>query len=33
METKGSLLWSQEPITDPYPVPDKSSPHFRTLSL
>jgi hypothetical protein len=32
MEREGSLPSSQEPATDPYPVPDESSLHLPTLS-
>jgi hypothetical protein len=31
MKPKGSLLFSQEPATGPYPKPDASSPHLPTL--
>jgi hypothetical protein len=31
METEGSLPLSQQPVTDPYPQPDASSPHFPIL--
>jgi len=33
MEPEDSLQCSQQTSTDPYPDPDKSSPHRRTLSL
>jgi hypothetical protein len=33
METEGSLPWSQEPSTGPYPEPDQSSPYHPILSL
>jgi len=26
MELEGSLLWSQQPVSGPYPEPDASSP-------
>jgi hypothetical protein len=29
MEPKGSLSYSQEPATEPYPEPDESSPYFH----
>jgi hypothetical protein len=31
MEPKGSLLYSQEPDTGPYPKPDAYSAHLPTL--
>jgi hypothetical protein len=31
MEPEGSLSWSQEPATGPYPEPDESNPHPQTL--
>jgi hypothetical protein len=31
METKGSLLWQQDPTIGPYPEPDESSPHLSAL--
>lgn len=31
MKSEGSLLCSHEPITSPYPEPDKSSPHSPSL--
>jgi hypothetical protein len=31
MEIEGSLPYSQEPATDPYPEPDESSPQFSTI--
>jgi hypothetical protein len=31
MEPEGSLLCSEEQITDPHPEPDESSPHVSTL--
>jgi hypothetical protein len=31
METEGSLLCSQEPITGPYPEPGVASPHLPIL--
>jgi len=31
MESEGSLPYSQQPTTDPYPEPDASSPHLPTL--
>jgi hypothetical protein len=33
MESEGSLLYSQEPSTDPYPEPDQSSLYYPILSL
>jgi len=33
MESEGSLLHSQEPVTGPCPHPDESSPQFPTLVL
>jgi hypothetical protein len=33
MEPEGSLPRSQEPSTDPYPVPDRSNPYHPILSL
>jgi hypothetical protein len=30
MEPEGSLLFSQQPTTDPYPEPEESSSHFPT---
>jgi hypothetical protein len=33
MELEGSLPCSQEPSTDPYPEPDRSSPYHPILSL
>jgi hypothetical protein len=33
METKGSLLCSQEPDTGPYSEPDESSPYHLILYL
>jgi hypothetical protein len=32
-EPEGSLLYSQQPITGPYPEPDESTPHLSTLFL
>jgi hypothetical protein len=32
MEIAGSLLWSLEPSTGPYPKPDESSPHHTSLT-
>jgi hypothetical protein len=33
MESEGSLPWSQQPATGPYPEEDESSPHFaHTIS-
>jgi hypothetical protein len=29
METEGSLLFSQQPATDPYPEPDEASQHHN----
>jgi hypothetical protein len=31
MEPEGSLPYSQEPVTDPYPEPYVSSPHVPTV--
>jgi hypothetical protein len=31
MEREGSLSYSQEPDTGPYPEPDASNPHLHTL--
>jgi hypothetical protein len=31
MESEGSLPYSQQPVTGPYPEPDASSPHLPTL--
>jgi hypothetical protein len=31
MEPEGSLPYSQEPATGPYPEPDESSPYFSIL--
>jgi hypothetical protein len=31
METEGSLPFSQQPATGPYPETDESSPHFLTI--
>jgi hypothetical protein len=31
MEPESLLLYSPEPITEPYPKPDESSPHHFTL--
>jgi hypothetical protein len=31
MEPEGSLPFTQQPITGPYPDPYESSPHFSTL--
>jgi hypothetical protein len=31
MEPEGSLLWSQEPATDPYLELDESSQHLPTV--
>jgi hypothetical protein len=31
MEPEGSLPYSQQPDTDPYPEPDESSPYLPTL--
>jgi hypothetical protein len=33
MEPEGSLPYSQEPSTGPYPEPDQSNPYHPTLSL
>jgi hypothetical protein len=33
MEAEGSLPYSQEPSTGPYPEPDQSSQHQLILSL
>jgi hypothetical protein len=33
MESKLSLLYSQQPVNSPYPEPDESSPHPQTLFL
>jgi hypothetical protein len=33
MEPEVSLPRSQQPVTDPYPEPDESSPHFPNLFL
>jgi hypothetical protein len=31
MEPEGSLPWSQQPATGPYPEPDESSLHLLTI--
>jgi len=31
MEPQALLLYSQEPVTGPYPKPDESTPHSPTL--
>jgi hypothetical protein len=33
MEAEGSLPYSQEPATDPYPEPHESTTQFATLFL
>jgi len=33
MEPEGSLPYSHDPATDPYPETDESSPQFPTLFL
>jgi hypothetical protein len=33
MENKGSLSYSQQPTTVPYPEPDESSPHRHTYNF
>jgi hypothetical protein len=33
MEAEGSLPWSQQPFTGPYPEPGQSSPYNPTRSL
>jgi hypothetical protein len=33
MEPEGSLLWSQEPATGPYPEPDQFIPYHFILFL